>query len=52
MPREDAIERLTHAQIFVFDAPRGDRLELDTNEYGEPVLWLAQDQIDRIIHGR
>ena len=31
-------------------APRHDRLELDTDASGEPVSWVAKDQIDRIIY--
>ena len=49
--REPAVERLTTAALFVFDAPRRDRLELDTDLSGEPVSWVAQDEIDRIIYG-
>ena len=49
-PREPAVERLTTAELFVFDAPRRDRLELDTDLSGEPVSWVAQDEIDRIIY--
>ena len=46
---EPLVERLTTAELFVFDAPRRDRLELDTDLSGEPVSWVAQDQIDRLI---
>ena len=35
--------------MTAYDAPRGDRVELDTNVSGEPVSWLAQDEIDRLI---
>ena len=48
-PREPAVDRLTTAELFIFDAPHRDRLELDTDASGEPVSWVAQDQIDRII---
>ena len=48
--REPAVDRLTTAELFIFDAPRRDRLELDTDASGEPVSWVAQDQIDRIIY--
>ena len=44
------VERLTTAELFVFDAPRRDRLELDPDLSGEPVSWVAQDQIDRLIY--
>ena len=50
VPREDALERVTEATVTAYDAPRGDRVELDTNVSGEPVSWLAQDEIDRLIH--
>ena len=49
MPREDALERVTEATVTAYDAPRGDRVELDTTVSGEPVSWLAQDEIDRLI---
>ena len=49
VPREDALERLTEATVTAYDAPRGDRVELYTNVSGEPVSWLAQDEIDRLI---
>ena len=49
-PREPAVDRLTAAELFLFDAPRRDRLELDTDASGEPVSWVAQGQIDRIIY--
>ena len=49
-PREPAVDRLTTAELFVFDAPRRDCLELDTDASGEPVSWVAQAQIDRIIY--
>ena len=49
VPREDALERVTEATVTAYDAPRGDRVELDTNVSGEPVSWLAQDEIDRLI---
>ena len=49
-PREPAVDRLTTAELFIFNAPRRDRLELDTDASGEPVSWVAQDQIDRIIY--
>ena len=48
-PREDALERVTEATVTAYDAPRGDRVELDTTVSGEPVSWLAQDEIDRLI---
>ena len=35
--------------MTAYDAPRGDRVELDTTVSGEPVSWLAQDEIDRLI---
>ena len=41
---------LPTAELFVFDAPRHDRLELDTGASGEPVSWVAKAQIDRIIY--
>ena len=44
------MDRLTTAELFVFDAPRRDCLELDTDASGEPVSWVAQAQIDRIIY--
>ena len=47
---ESAIERLTTAELFIFDTPRRDRLELDTDLSGEPISWVAQDQVDRLIH--
>ena len=49
-PREPAVDRLTNAELFIFAAPRCDRLELDTAASGEPVSWVAQDQIDRLIY--
>ncbi len=49
-PREPAIDRLTTAELFIFDTPRRDRLELETDLSVEPILWVAQDQIDRLIH--
>ena len=49
VPREDALERVTDATVTASDAPRGDRVELDTHVSGEPVSWLAQDEIDRLI---
>ena len=49
MPREDALERVTEATVTAYDAPRGDHMELDTDVSGEPVSWLAQDEIDRLI---
>ena len=49
MPREDALERLTEATVTAYDAPRGGRVELDINASGEPVSWLDQDEIDRLI---
>ena len=49
-PREPAVDRLTTAELFVFDAPRRDRFELDTDASGQLVSWVAQDQIDRIIY--
>ena len=49
VPREDAFERVTAATVTAYDAPRGDRVELDTTVSGEPVSWLAQDEIDRLI---
>ena len=49
VPREDALERVTEATVTASDAPRGDRVELDTHVSGEPVSWLAQDEIDRLI---
>ena len=49
VPREDALERVTEATVTAYDAPRGDRVELDTTVSGEPVSWLAQDEIDRLI---
>ena len=36
--------------IRIFDTPARNRLELDTDLSGEPVSWVAQDQIDRLIH--
>ena len=45
-PREPAVDRLTTAELFIFDARRRDRLELDTNASGQPVSWVAQDQED------
>ena len=50
-PRQPAVDRLTTAELFIFDAPRRDRLELDADLSGEPVSWVAQDQIDRLIYG-
>ena len=50
-PRELVVARLTTAELFVFDAPRRDRLALDTDLSGEPVSWVAQNQIDRLIYG-
>ena len=35
--------------MTAYDAPRGDHMELDTDVSGEPVSWLAQDEIDRLI---
>ena len=35
--------------MTAYDAPRGDRVELDTDVSGEPMSWLAQDEIDRLI---
>ena len=49
VPREDALERVTAATVTAYDAPCGDRVELDTTVSGEPVSWLAQDEIDRLI---
>ena len=49
VPREDALERVTEATVTAYDAPRGDRVELDTHVSGDPVSWLAQDEIDRLI---
>ena len=49
VPREDALERVTEATVTAYDVPRGDRVELDTHVSGEPVSWLAQDEIDRLI---
>ena len=49
VPREDALERVTEATVTAYDAPRGDRVELATDVSGEPVSWLAQDEIDRLI---
>ena len=49
VPREDALERVTAATVTAYDAPRSDRVELDTTVSGEPVSWLAQDEIDRLI---
>ena len=49
-PREPAVDRLTTAELFIFDTPRRNRLELDTDASGEPVSWVAQDQIDRLIY--
>ena len=47
-PREPAVDRLTTAELFIFDAPRRDRLELDiTDLSGEPVSWVAQDSFLR-----
>ena len=46
--REPAVDRLTTAELFLFDAPRRDRLELDTDASGEPVSWVAQAQIDSV----
>ena len=50
-PREQVVAWLTTVELFVFDAPLRDRLELDTDLSGEPVSWVAQDQIDRLIYG-
>ena len=47
--------KLTRAQahrlieLYGYTGAR-DRLELDTDASGEPVSWVAQDQIDRIIY--
>ena len=49
VPREDALERVTEATVTAYVAPRGDRVELDTHVSGDPVSWLAQDEIDRLI---
>ncbi len=49
-PCEATVDRLTTAELFVFDAPRRDRLELDTDASGKPVSWVAQAEIDRIIY--
>ena len=49
VPREDALERLTEAAVTAYNAPREDRVELDTNASGEPVSWINQDQLDRLI---
>ena len=38
------------AELYIFDTPARNRLELDTDLSGEPVSWVAQDQIDRLIH--
>ena len=44
-------ERLTIAELFVFDAPRRHRLELDTDLSAEPVSWVAQDQTKELRCG-
>ena len=49
-PREPAIQRLTTALLYVFDTPRRDRVELDTDPSGEPISWVAHAQINRLIH--
>ena len=49
-PREPALTRLMGAELYIFDTPARNRLELDTDLPGEPVSWVAQDQIDRLIH--
>ena len=49
-PREPALTRLMVAELYIFDTPARNRLELDTDLSGEPVSWVAQDQIDRLIH--
>ena len=49
-PREPALTRLMGAELYIFDTPARNRLELDTDLSGEPVSWVAQDQIDRLIH--
>ena len=49
-PRAPAVDRLTTAELFIFDAPRRYRLELETNLSAEPVSWVAQAQIDRLIY--
>ena len=50
VPREPALTRLMGAELYIFDTPARNRLELDTDLSGEPVSWVAQDQIDRLIH--
>ena len=50
-PREPAVDRLITAELFIFDAQRRDRLELDTDAAGEPVSWVAQAQVNRLIYG-
>ena len=47
---DPVIDRLTAAELFIFDTPPRDRLELDTDLSGEPISWVAQDQVDRLIH--
>ena len=49
-PREPALTRLMGAELYIFDTPARNRLELDTDLSGEPVSWVAQDQIDRLLH--
>ena len=49
-PREPAIQRLTTGALYVFDTPRRDRVELDTDPSGEPTSWVAHAQIERLIH--
>ena len=47
---DPVIDRLTAAGLVIFDMPRRDRLELDTDLSGEPISWVAQDQVDRLIY--
>ena len=42
-PREPALTRLMGAELYIFDTPARNRLELDTDLSGEPVSWVAQD---------
>ena len=49
--REPVVARLTAAEVFVFDAPRRDRLELDADLSGEPVSWVGTGS-DRPPHLR
>ena len=49
-PREPAIQRLTTGALYVFNTPRRDRVELDTDPSGEPTSWVAHAQIERLIH--